>query len=100
METTTQSNVMTAIANRLEDSDLHLVRDGAASNTGQVYATDHLDPAGAVLTYRFDQGRVSFGRPNSADPVAVWSLTGGTAPFVCPTVADLVERVVALLGGE
>ncbi len=96
--TTTQANVLAALTAALDDDGLTLVRDAEWANTGTVYATANLDPVGPVLRYDFQNGRVSFG-PGS-QPVAVWSTSGGTAPFVYPTPTDLVHRVAQVLAGR
>lgn len=99
MAATTQGAVLGAIEAKLAEVELTLVNDRRYANTGTVYAVaaGSLDAVGHRLTYDFqDYGHVGF-RDEVGDYAAAWSKTGGTAPFVAPTLDVLVARVVALL---
>lgn len=99
MSTTTQAAVLGAIEDQLHEVKLTLVDDRQHANTGTVYATGgaSLDAVGHRLRYTFDRDSIRFTYPGGGDPAVGWSITGGTASWVCPSLDELVSRVVALL---
>lgn len=100
MSTTTQAAVFGAIEAKHTEAKLTLVLDAKYANTGTAYAVGDgsLDAVGHRLRYDFQRGHsIYFTHTSGGNAAAVWSETGGTASWVCPSLDDLVSRVVALL---
>lgn len=108
----TQTNVIAAISERLEERGLRLVQDGEYGNTGTVYATeaDGLGPVGDTLWYEFHVPReISFDTfgtrwaPTETSTNIRWSGSDpiGTNPLMTfpETLDQLVAEVVEALAG-